>query len=679
MMNWVISSSVLILIVITIRHFLKGKMSLRLQYALWLIVAVRLVFPFSIGEATASVSTWLNGVEDRPVVQEMKDYVQTPIQNMTYEEAFESVAKDYLEQGVDIETLPEDVRSKTIELEVQEKMQSSYTPEEIAKFLWVAGMLLMGACFVVSNLHFSLKLRKDRVFIETYGNRRVYRTSAVETPCLYGFFTPAIYITDEAVEDEARKQHVLEHEMTHYRHGDYIWSLLRVVCLVLHWYNPLVWCAAFLSRRDAELACDEATIQRLGEEERAAYGRTLIGLTCEKRSALLITATTMTGSKSNIKERITLITKKPKMAIFTLVVVVLVAVTAVGCTFTGAKATHDSFSEWAKTITPDNIKDLYVAEGVGEEENRFYSSQDEFGEFIELLQAIPEEDCYRREQYADIYKNYRLGFEFGEKTITLTCLEDYTLQYVGESSLAPEGKTLIIDSPELWAYIVALLEGEGEIPGDEMVQKETYEQCVYETTADLNHDGFADLVKVMTKAEDGKALADIWYNGAYVKVFLGKADKTYDTEPAYTSSHVAGSHSANGTLVLAEKDGKDYLVYSLMYEMQGWAEYRYSIMCLKESGITVVKSDEVSFCFEPFYKQYWEVGNRREDVIPNFKAGLEPWVEDAIILASFDAGTEDYISTSGKEIPASTYYDLVWARNDDERLAEYEKEVGTGQ
>ena len=35
-----------------------------------------------------------------------------------------------------------------------------------------------------------------------------------------------------------------------------------------------------LSRRDAELACDEATIRRLGEAERAAYGRTLIRISC---------------------------------------------------------------------------------------------------------------------------------------------------------------------------------------------------------------------------------------------------------------------------------------------------------------------------------------------------------------------------------------------------------------
>lgn len=34
MMQWVLSSSLLILIVIALRHFLKGKISLRLRYGL---------------------------------------------------------------------------------------------------------------------------------------------------------------------------------------------------------------------------------------------------------------------------------------------------------------------------------------------------------------------------------------------------------------------------------------------------------------------------------------------------------------------------------------------------------------------------------------------------------------------------------------------------------------------
>lgn len=45
------------------------------------------------------------------------------------------------------------------------------------------------------------------------------------------------------------------------------------MCLLV---NPLVWVAAWFSRLDCELACDEGALKRLGEEERIAYGKTLL-------------------------------------------------------------------------------------------------------------------------------------------------------------------------------------------------------------------------------------------------------------------------------------------------------------------------------------------------------------------------------------------------------------------
>ena len=49
MMQWIVSSSVLILVVIALRYVLRGKLSLRMQYALWLLVLVRLLVPVSFG------------------------------------------------------------------------------------------------------------------------------------------------------------------------------------------------------------------------------------------------------------------------------------------------------------------------------------------------------------------------------------------------------------------------------------------------------------------------------------------------------------------------------------------------------------------------------------------------------------------------------------------------------
>jgi hypothetical protein len=164
----------------------------------------------------------------------------------------------------------------------------------------------------------------------------VYVTAETETPCLFGLLRPAVYLTPQAAEDPALA-HILAHEYTHYRHGDQIWSLLRCLALALHWFDPLVWWAAFLSRRDGELACDEGALRTLGEGERREYGRALIRMTCERRADPFRAATTMTGSARGLRERIRLIAERPRTALLTLAAVVLIAALALGCTFTGAR------------------------------------------------------------------------------------------------------------------------------------------------------------------------------------------------------------------------------------------------------------------------------------------------------------------------------------------------------
>lgn len=336
MIEWIVTSSILIAVIIALRYLLKGKISLRIQYALWGLVLLRLLIPFSIGGSRLSV---MNTAEKIPVVQDAKS-----ISNVDQIE--------HMSNGSVEGYYPSDFMCDFPKVVAESKTAGEYARmEQVLSFreafipIWLCGTAVLFIMFAASNGRFSSRLRRTRRPLEVRGSALpIYITGETDTPCLFGLFRPAIYVTPEAAEDATILRHTVEHETTHFRHGDNFWSVLRGICLAVHWYNPLVWWAAFLSRRDAELACDEATINRLGERERAGYGRTLISMTCQKRTALLITATTMTGSKSSIRERIMLLARKPKMKIYTLITVVLAAAVAAGCTFTGAKEEQENFS-----------------------------------------------------------------------------------------------------------------------------------------------------------------------------------------------------------------------------------------------------------------------------------------------------------------------------------------------
>lgn len=73
MLEWAVTSSVLILVVVALRCFLTGKLSLRLPYGLWALVLIRLLVPASFGTTTVSV---LNLVEKANIPSPVIGYLE---------------------------------------------------------------------------------------------------------------------------------------------------------------------------------------------------------------------------------------------------------------------------------------------------------------------------------------------------------------------------------------------------------------------------------------------------------------------------------------------------------------------------------------------------------------------------------------------------------------------------
>ncbi len=318
MTQWILSSSLLIAAVLCIRGIAGDKLSARLRYALWGLVLLRLLIPGSIGESALSVQRWMPDAPTQTIVQQVQSG-----------------------EAVELPTVSETVTVPSVPAELEEAAKTVDT-DAVLNTVYLAGAVIAAAVFLLSNIRFALKLRRSREYLTerqlTVGAVSVYESAAIDTPCLFGFPKAAVYITPEVMDDTTAQRHVLAHELTHYRHGDHLWSVLRCVAVALHWYNPLVWAAAILSQKDGELACDEGALGRLGSDERTDYARTLLGLTCVGYKGMLTAATSMTGSESDLKTRIKRIAKNPKMTAAA-AIIVAAAMLLTGCAvFTGAKA-----------------------------------------------------------------------------------------------------------------------------------------------------------------------------------------------------------------------------------------------------------------------------------------------------------------------------------------------------
>ena len=54
MLEWIVTSSSLILAVAAVRYLFRGRLSPRIQYALWAVVLIRLLLPFSLFQSNAA-------------------------------------------------------------------------------------------------------------------------------------------------------------------------------------------------------------------------------------------------------------------------------------------------------------------------------------------------------------------------------------------------------------------------------------------------------------------------------------------------------------------------------------------------------------------------------------------------------------------------------------------------
>lgn len=340
-----ITATVLILCILLIRRIFRRKIGSRMQYALWLLAALRLVIPVSAEFDLGSFSDFrlmdLVGEDESGIGERLEETIrlEEPIQMTVNSRSilFRLFTTDEIRET--LEAMPKDGPTSVF---MAGKL--GFSRLDVLLFFWGIGGFIIGAWIIITNVVFSHRLKKRRkpfdlpeeVKTAVFGEEKVlggeeknsglfrkkgrlpafYAVEGISSPCLYGFpGHEAVYLTADVIGDTDKLRHVIVHELVHKKHGDSLWAVLRGVLVMVYWFHPLVWAAAVCSKRDCELACDEGALAALGEKERVPYGETLLSIITQKghMSDLVCTATTMTGSGKSVKERIRFIAEKPKV------------------------------------------------------------------------------------------------------------------------------------------------------------------------------------------------------------------------------------------------------------------------------------------------------------------------------------------------------------------------------
>ncbi len=348
----IILSSLTILAVLLLRAVFQGKVSRRAISALWLIAAVRLCLPFVSFQVSIPLPVTLNNIVPDAAATEAifsEDNEQStgqdsPLSNLTPTENPETAGYDNT---------------------------FVFSMRDIAFLIYISAASLIVLSCSISGTVFYLRLRKTRKFRHSVDRISIYETNQITSPCVFG--AKSVYLPVGGGQSFA-----LRHEVGHIRHLDFFFNILRVILCAVYWFNPLVWLAAVVSKRDSEAAADEYAVRGMSTDRKLDYAKKLLTAASGQNNRNIF-APGASGGARELKGRIKMLTKENKLRISSVIIcafcaIIIAAFSFVSCSGDSTKPMHK--------VRFDGIPD-YVCEAAAEQTEEEFDNNKDAGEYYE--------------------------------------------------------------------------------------------------------------------------------------------------------------------------------------------------------------------------------------------------------------------------------------------------------
>jgi len=289
------STSIVIGVLLLLLPLINRSYSAKWRYLVWLIIAVRLLIPFSpsiAGEAPVTIPSVSQNVQ-----------IPIPLPANT----------NLSEQTNIIPTQPTPVVTPN------SSAVRTITLADLLPVIWLIGAILFMTYYFAGYIVFRKSAMRFSEIVEdeqtlatfsqmkqemgTKGNIELIRSKKVQSPMITGFVKP-IFLLPYVEYSEADLELIMKHELIHYKHKD-IWNkLVMVVANAVHWFNPLVYVMRYRSNADIEMACDSELVEGTGTEFRKQYSETILSAIHKGRERETVFSTYFYGGVKTMKERL---------------------------------------------------------------------------------------------------------------------------------------------------------------------------------------------------------------------------------------------------------------------------------------------------------------------------------------------------------------------------------------
>ncbi|WP_234123727.1 M56 family metallopeptidase [Clostridium hydrogenum] len=312
--------------ILLIRVIFKGKIGVKGNYLIWLVLILRLVMPYT----PKSQISFFNLINNNKSISKVINVSEAKINNKVIQPSIQTASVNNHNNKI-----KRDIKDTTNEY------------LKVAAFIWILGVIILGLKTMITAILFSHKLsfykelrdveildivRECKNKIKINKNIRVYKTSLVKVPGIFGVFKPKLLLPmnlDKQVElNELR--YVIFHEISHIKRRDIEMSCFVFIIQTIHWFNPVLWYSFYKMGTDREIACDALAISALGESQSSNYGMTILKLVRGfKSSRAIYGMESFINSKDEIKRRIKMISKfKKKTYRISIIAVAIIAILA---------------------------------------------------------------------------------------------------------------------------------------------------------------------------------------------------------------------------------------------------------------------------------------------------------------------------------------------------------------
>lgn len=330
LLNMSFTASIVIAFVLAVRIVLQ-KAPKVFSYLLWSVVLFRLISPFSFESIFSLLPAKVN-----PISQDIL-YMQTP----------------KTDTGIGV------INDSFNAILPAAAPQTSANPLQILIVIFSHIWLLGIAAMLVYSLIVLFRLKKELKNATLYQDH-IFISSRIDTAFVMGIFFPKIYLPSNL--NATERSYILLHEQTHIRRFDHIFKLISFLALCIHWFNPFVWAAFFLSGKDMEMSCDEAVIRRLGNDVKKDYSASLLTLATGRR---IVSGTPLAFGEGDTKGRIKNVLNYRKPGFWVVLVSVLAVIFMVIGLTTSPKDLPSGFAGVNATILKiDKINQTITVKGI---------------------------------------------------------------------------------------------------------------------------------------------------------------------------------------------------------------------------------------------------------------------------------------------------------------------------